>query len=101
MDFIPRALSLCTFEMDESQIYELNPNDLPRNWHETPVPKATKDFGTKLLRQKHGILKIPSIIIPQEFNYILNPLAERISFKLLETKDFIYDLRIKANNTTF
>ena len=97
MDFIPRALSLCTFEMDESKIYELKPEDLPGNWGDTPVPKATQDFGTGLLQQKHGILKIPSIIIPQEFNYILNPLAEKINFKFLDSKDFIFDLRIKTN----
>lgn len=97
VDFIPRALSLCVFEIDENQIYTLREEDLPGNWRDTPAPKSAKDFGTKFLQKKKAILKIPSIIIPQEFNYILNPLAENSTFKLLETRDFIFDLRIKTN----
>ncbi|MBT0606765.1 RES family NAD+ phosphorylase [Aequorivita echinoideorum] len=97
MDFIPRALSISTFEIDENQIYELTLADLPGNWNLTPAPRSTRDFGTKLLQKKYGVLKIPSIVIPQEFNYILNPLAEKLSYKLLDNEDFIYDLRIKAN----
>lgn len=97
VDFIPRALSICIFEIEENEIYSLKEEDLPGNWRETPAPKSTKDLGTRLLKEKQSILKIPSIIIPQEFNYILNPLMEYPNFKLLETRDFIFDLRIKMN----
>lgn len=95
LDYIPRALSLCIFEIDEGQIQTLQEKDLPGNWRETPVPKSTKDFGTKMLKKNKAILKIPSIIISQEFNYIINPLVEKPAFKLLEIKDYIFDLRIK------
>ncbi|MGB3342898.1 MAG: RES family NAD+ phosphorylase [Aequorivita sp.] len=95
IDFIPRALSLCIFEIDDSQIYTLKEEGLPGNWRETPAPKSTKDYGTKLLQKKLPILRIPSVIIPQEFNYIINPLVENSNFKLLEIKDFVFDLRIK------
>ncbi|WGF93859.1 RES family NAD+ phosphorylase [Aequorivita marisscotiae] len=97
LDYIPRALSLCIFEIDETQIHTLQIKDLPGNWSETPAPKSTKDFGSKLLEDKHPIIKIPSIIIPQEFNYLINPLAEISCFKILEIKDFVFDLRIKTN----
>jgi RES domain-containing protein len=97
IDYIPRALSLCIFEIDEKHIHAVEEAELPGNWRETPGPKSTKDFGTKLLQNKHSILKIPSIVIPQEFNYIINPLAEGASFKLLKTIDFVFDLRIKTN----
>ncbi|MCG2418586.1 RES family NAD+ phosphorylase [Aequorivita sp. F47161] len=98
IDFIPRALSLCVFEIDDNQIYTVKETDLPGNWRNTPAPKSTKDFGTKLLQQDKAILKIPSIIIPQEFNYVINPLTKNPCFKLLETKDFVFDLRIKENS---
>lgn len=97
IDFIPRALSLCVFEIDEDQIHTLMEEDLPGNWRETPAPKSTKDYGTHFLQEKYPILKIPSIIIPQESNYLLNPLAENLNFKLLEIRDFVFDLRIKEN----
>lgn len=96
IDFIPRALSLCVFEIDETQIERIAIKALPGNWRNTPAPKSTKDFGTQWLREKMGILKIPSIIIPQEFNYLLNPLSEKPGFELVETYDFVYDLRIKS-----
>lgn len=96
VDFIPRALSICIFEIDESQIREIRIKKLPGDWKDIPAPFSTKDFGTKLLQKGISVLKIPSIVIPDEFNYILNPLANQKSFKLLEKKDFVYDLRIKG-----
>ena len=95
VDFIPRALSICVFEIDESQVTEVKSKKLPGDWRDVPAPFSTKDFGTKILQKGKPILKIPSIIIPDEFNFILNPLANENSFKLVEIKDFIYDLRIK------
>lgn len=95
IDFIPRALSLCVFEIDESQVYSLNQKGLPGNWRATPAPKSTKDYGTQFLKSNKPILKIPSIIIPEEFNYIINPQVASLSFKLVEIKDFVFDLRIK------
>ncbi|WP_313111904.1 RES family NAD+ phosphorylase [Aequorivita sediminis] len=95
IDFIPRALSLCVFEIDESQVYSFKQEDLPGNWRETPAPKSTKDYGTQFLKSNKPILKIPSITIPEEFNYIINPQIASLSFKLVEIKDFVFDLRIK------
>ena len=96
VDYIPRALSICVFEIDESQAKEIKIPKLPGDWREIPAPYSTKDFGSKLLQKENPILKIPSIIIPEEFNYIINPSVNRNHFKLREIKDFVYDLRIKA-----
>ncbi len=97
IDFIPRALSLCVFEIDEDQVHSLKEEDLPGNWRENPAPKSTKDYGTQFLQSNKPILKIPSIIITEEFNYIINPRVDYLSFKLVEIKDFVFDLRIKKN----
>lgn len=96
VDFIPRALSICIFEIDENSIKEIKTKKLPGDWREIPAPYSTKDFGTKLLQKGIPILKIPSIVIPDEFNYILNPNAINKDFKLVEVKDFVYDLRVKT-----
>lgn len=97
IDFIPRALSICVFEIDEKQIKTLKLSELPGDWKAIPASLSTKNFGTELLSQNHSIIRVPSIIIPEEYNYILNPLAKKPSFKLIEVKDFIFDLRIKTN----
>ncbi|HZW78050.1 MAG TPA: RES family NAD+ phosphorylase [Flavobacteriaceae bacterium] len=98
IDFIPRALSICIFEIDETKIHDVSEEVLPGNWKATPAPKSTRDFGTALLKQKIPIIKVPSIIIPEESNYILNPLAADGAFELIDIKDFVFDLRIKTNS---
>lgn len=95
IDYIPRALSICIFEIDEDFIKEIKMKKLPGDWQDMPAPYSTKDFGTKLLQKGVPIIKIPSIVIHDEFNYILNPVIDKKHFKLVEIKDFVYDLRIK------
>lgn len=93
IDLIPIGLSICVFEIDEKQIYTVETKDLPGDWRDNPAPLSTKDFGSKMLKEQ-AILKIPSVVIPDEFNYILNPLMPD-SFELIDFKDFVFDLRIK------
>jgi hypothetical protein len=43
------------------------------------------------------IIKIPSTVISDEFNYLLNPLhLGSKTFKIINTKDFVFDGRIKT-----
>lgn len=95
---IPRALSITTFEITSKGIKIIKESDLPGNWTHSPAPSATKDFGTHLLKtSSSAIIKLPSSVINEEFNYLLNPLhAESKYFKIIEIKDFIYDVRIKT-----
>jgi RES domain-containing protein len=94
---IPRALSITTFEIPETPIQLLTEADLPGNWKDVPAPSSTKDFGTELLKSlSHSIIRIPSAVIPNEYNYLLNPLhPEARDFKIKDIKDFVYDVRIK------
>ena len=79
-------------------VYKLLIFALPGNWKQAPSPVSTKDFGTKALKARaHPILRFPSIVVPWEFNYILNPLHPHSpEFKILDIVDFVYDLRIKT-----
>lgn len=94
---IPRALSLITLEIPDIGILKLKEKELPGDWKNAPAPSSTKNFGTELLKAvKFPILKIPSCVIPNEFNYILNPLHKRSRYyKILEIRDFVYGVRIK------
>jgi len=95
INFIPNTLTICTFEIDEKQIREIQSDELPANWKEIPASHSTKTIGTGWLQKDVAIIKIPSIVIPDEFNYILNPSQFGTAFQLIEMKRFIYDLRIK------
>jgi RES domain-containing protein len=94
---IPRSLSITLFEFPDTLIFEIPEASLPANWKDTPTPSSTKDFGSTLLSAAGRlILKIPSTVIPEEFNYLINPLHPGISqVKIIAVKDFIYDPRIK------
>ena len=97
IDFIPRALSITTIEIPDTHILIVTQSDLPGNWKEAPAPSSTKDFGTQLLKTAATpVIKIPSVVVPDESNYLLNPAHPESSLcRVVETKDFVYDVRIK------
>jgi RES domain-containing protein len=94
---IPRALSIATIEIPDSEILVIDEYSLPGNWKKAPAPSSTQDFGTNLLKtSKKAVFQIPSSVIPQEFNYILNPLhTNSRNFKIKSITDLVYDIRIK------
>jgi RES domain-containing protein len=97
IDEVPRALSITTFEIPESAIKLITAEKLPGNWKESPAPSSTKDFGSALIKSlSFPVYKIPSCLINDEYNFLLNPMhPQKKLFKILEIKDFVYDVRIK------
>lgn len=93
---IPRALSLITYEIDTRKVKQIKEADLPGKWRMHPVPKETQTFGSYLLTEKkYEVVKIPSVVIPEEFNYLINPAFFKGEIKIVSVKDFIYDVRLK------
>jgi len=47
---------------------------LPRKWRVEPPPPSTKAVGDLwVLEARSVVLALPSVIIPEEFNFLLNP----------------------------
>ncbi|HSF45473.1 MAG TPA: RES family NAD+ phosphorylase [Chitinophagaceae bacterium] len=99
LDEIPRALSIVTLKLPD-QFLEVKPQDLPGNWKDVPAPGSTREFGTRLLEEaKHLIIRLPSSVIPQEFNFIINPVHKDHKLcKVIAVDDFVYDVRIKLDS---
>lgn len=92
---IPRALSITSFEISSTGIKLITEDQLPGDWRSVPAKTSAKDFGSSLLKTSE-ILKIPSSVITEEYNYILNPLHPNSNhFKIVDIRDFVYDVRIK------
>lgn len=92
---ICRALSFVTLKIDNARIHEVMIHELPGNWMEPVIPQHTREFGTRLLiEQKLQVIKIPSVVIADEFNYLINPL-HCSDLKIVAIKDYPYDIRIK------
>ncbi|WP_346236286.1 RES family NAD+ phosphorylase [Niabella insulamsoli] len=99
LDDIPRALSLVTIDIPDQKIMVLKESALPGDWKSIPAPSSTKDFGSDLLlAADQPVIKIPSAVLPSEYNYLLNPRhAESEKFKIKDIADFVYDVRIKQS----
>ena len=99
IDDIPRSLSFTTLEVPEESLIEISIGALPGNWSSWPHSKESRDFGTKLLREKkHLLIKLPSAIIPQEYIYVINPLHPLFNgVGIIDVIDYAYDIRLKKN----
>lgn len=61
-------------DIPESLVDSLEMTDLPDGWNQIPYGNSSQDFGDDwLLSNKSLALKIPSVVIPIEYNYVLNP----------------------------
>jgi RES domain-containing protein len=77
-------------------ILEVPARRLPRQWNAVPWSRASQIFGTRLLRQsRYAALAVPSVVVPSERNYLLNPLHVDFSrIKLSLPKPFVLDERL-------
>ncbi|UHG89081.1 RES family NAD+ phosphorylase [Spirosoma oryzicola] len=74
------------------------PESLPTDWFDFRQYDACQRLGGEWLRQgRTAVLRVPSAIIPNEWNYLLSPSHPDFSqIQLLRTEPFVFDPRIKV-----
>ena len=77
-------------------VEELGAAVLPADWHAYPGPDSLKDLGTAWAHSgRTAVLSVPSVVIPRERNYLLNPAHPDFSrIRLLEPETFSFDPRM-------
>ncbi|MES2883071.1 MAG: RES family NAD+ phosphorylase [Bacteroidota bacterium] len=97
VDLMPASLAITVYFIPEQSWKEFSSNELPENWQRTPAHAESKLFGSEFLNTaKYLVLKVPSAVIPLEYNYIINPLHPDFKkVKLKEVHPFTFDTRIK------
>ena len=72
---------------------------LPPGWDETLPSWATREAGTEwLLSKRTAVLQVPSVLIQEEPNYLLNPShPECENFFSVAARDFFFDSRLKKH----
>jgi RES domain-containing protein len=89
-------LCLTVFELPENLIKSINVEDLPKNWKTYPGITRLTEIGDEFANQKEFLLlKVPSVLIEDEFNYLMNvnhPSASEI--RIIEVKTFQFDERL-------
>lgn len=77
-------------------IDQASPSELPNSWREDPPPSELAAIGDQWARQsKSAVLKVPSAVIGEEWNYLLNP--EHPDFNQIVigiAKPFQFDARL-------
>lgn len=92
---IPDELFMLSIDVPDDFI-SIDINLLPDNWNEYPELPIVKQIGNAFLaRSENLMLKVPSALVEDEFNYIVNPLhkkAEKI--KIIKKAPFKFDERL-------
>lgn len=79
-------------------IKTISTNDLPENWRTLAAYSQLQDIGSKWYGSQDAlILKVPSVIIPQEYNFILNTSHPQFTanIQLISTEDYFWDERLQ------
>lgn len=81
---------------DSISIFELPLNELPDDWNTYPSAISTQKLGDFYLLKKHYfIIKVPSVLVQGDFNFILNPLHQAIKkIEIISVMDFKFDQRL-------
>jgi RES domain-containing protein len=68
------SYSLCSVEFEAALVEKLEPANLPANWQDDPPPPEALALGDDWVSSsRSAVLQVPSAIVPDENNYLINP----------------------------
>jgi RES domain-containing protein len=75
MGILPKGYEMITLNIpDEMNITEMNEDMLPLGWESSPFTTLTQRFGDRFIYEnKFPVMKVPSAVVPGDFNYLINP----------------------------
>lgn len=90
-DALPHSFQLLAIDAVKSLPFETAV--LPDKWFEESA--QTQKIGQDFLKRRiHALLRVPSVIMPQAFNYLLNPAhPDAGQFKIAQTWRYPFDSR--------
>ena len=82
---------------DDDLVQTVKTKQLPKNWRKLEAYASLQTIGSQWIQNQSSLLlKVPSVIIPQEYNYIIN--TQHPDFikkvKLVRTESFFWDDRL-------
>lgn len=82
---------------DDVEIMEIPVKNLPENWDAKPPILETQFIGDDfVLEDEAAVLKVPSAIVPPEFNFLINPYhSDAKKIKVISTERMTFDKRTK------
>lgn len=97
LGILPNDYKLVIIEVDDTiEIKELDVRKLSKKWKVFPHAHETQLLGDKfVIENKYLILKVPSVVVQGEFNYLINPNHTDIkNVKIISIEKFNFDERL-------
>ena len=81
------------------KINEVTQKQLPKDWQKYSNYSLCQKIGDQWIENLSSlILKVPSSIVPQEYNFLINPLHKEFErIKIVSVEDFIFDGRLSLS----
>lgn len=85
------------FVPDKADSEQIKLSNLLPEWQTKDTPFYTRGLGDAFLNSDRKLLlEVPSIIVPEEINYVLNPLHKEMSkVKVVHKRRIVFDSRIR------
>jgi len=99
VDLVPGDLvSIEIAAPDDLKVETLTEKELPRGWFRTPAPAGLRKLGTEWQRSgRTPLLRVPSAVIRNEHNYLINPEHESAArIGVVAVVKFLLDRRLGA-----
>lgn len=81
---------------DAALVNKIALSDLPADWRQEPPSASTQALGDAWVKSgTSAILAVPSVVLPSETNYLLNPAHPDFSkIKIAKPEAFVFDPRL-------
>lgn len=79
------------------EVFEVTSKDLPKNWRTIEAYPKLQEIGSKWYQSyQHLVMKVPSAVIPKEYNYLIHTKHPDFSkkVKIYEIEDYQWDKRL-------
>ena len=98
-DLLPSDLVQIEIDLpDDLPMEQIKAGRLPSGWRRYPAPAKLQRIGAAFIaRGKTAVLRVPSAVIPEESNYLLNPAHDGIKrIKVIGRRRFVLDPRLTS-----
>jgi RES domain-containing protein len=92
LDFVKIEINI----PDHCEIERINQKKFPSDWRSYPSPEKLQQLGNLWLEEERTpVLEIPSAVIPEEINFLINPAhADAKIITIASASDFQFDPRL-------
>ncbi len=95
-DILHAHYALIPVMFSHTQVLVVEPGDLPADWRDLLPSGASRGLGDRWSREAASlVLAVPSVVVPAEQNYLINPLHPEVSsLRIGEPEPLVFDRRL-------